>query len=101
MNDINIKVYSKLIQTHNRNHYLKKPPNYAKKVAVVTSSSIPKLVAEAILEAITSKDPEVRYLVGEDAGEILKVRKNASDKEFENWMYKRILRERQGQQQGL
>lgn len=72
MDDININIYTNLIQRRNHDHYLKKASNL-----------------------------EVRYLAGEDAGEILKVRKNASDKEFENWMYKPILRERQGQQQGL
>jgi NAD(P)-dependent dehydrogenase (short-subunit alcohol dehydrogenase family) len=55
------------------------------------SSSPPKLVAEAILNAITSKEPEIRYVVGDDAEYIMKVRKSASDKEFENWMYERIL----------
>ena len=58
------------------------------------SSSPPKLVAEAILNAITSKEPEIRYLVGDDAEYIMKVRKNTSDKEFENWMYESILHEK-------
>jgi NAD(P)-dependent dehydrogenase (short-subunit alcohol dehydrogenase family) len=59
------------------------------------SSSPPKLVAEAILNAITSKDPEIRYVVGEDAKSIMEVRKNTSDKEFENWMYENILQQQQ------
>jgi NAD(P)-dependent dehydrogenase (short-subunit alcohol dehydrogenase family) len=58
------------------------------------SSSSPKLVAEAILNAITSKEPEIRYLVGDDAEYIMKVRKSTSDKEFENWMYESILQEK-------
>ena len=66
------------------------------RVLMNNNHSPPKQIAEVILEAITSKDPEVRYLVSDDAEEIMKVRKNASDKEFENWMYKRIFRERQG-----
>jgi NAD(P)-dependent dehydrogenase (short-subunit alcohol dehydrogenase family) len=53
------------------------------------SSSSPNLVAEAILNAITSKEPEIRYLVGDDAEYIMKVRKSTSDKEFENWMHGR------------
>jgi NAD(P)-dependent dehydrogenase (short-subunit alcohol dehydrogenase family) len=44
--------------------------------------------------AITSKEPEIRYLVGDDAKSIMKVRKNTSDKEFENWMYEKILKEK-------
>jgi NAD(P)-dependent dehydrogenase (short-subunit alcohol dehydrogenase family) len=58
------------------------------------SSSPPKLVAEAILNAITSKEPEIRYLVGNDAKSIMEVRKSTSDKEFENWMYERVLQEK-------
>jgi hypothetical protein len=58
------------------------------------SSSPPKLVAEAILNAITSKEPEIRYVVGDDAKSIMKVRKISSDKEFENWMYESILQEK-------
>ena len=57
-------------------------------------SSPPKLVAEAILNAITSKEPEIRYVVGDDAEYMMKVRKNTSDKEFENWMYESILQEK-------
>jgi NAD(P)-dependent dehydrogenase (short-subunit alcohol dehydrogenase family) len=59
------------------------------------SSSPPKLVAEAILNAITSKEPEIRYLVGDDVESIMDVRKNTSDKEFENWMYENILQQQQ------
>jgi NAD(P)-dependent dehydrogenase (short-subunit alcohol dehydrogenase family) len=59
-----------------------------------SSSSPPKLVAEAILNAITSKEPEIRYVVGDDAEYIMKVRKSTSDKEFENWMYESILQEK-------
>ena len=58
------------------------------------SSSPPKLVAEAILNAITSKEPEIRYIVGDDAKSIMKVRKSSSDKEFENWMCESILQEK-------
>jgi NAD(P)-dependent dehydrogenase (short-subunit alcohol dehydrogenase family) len=53
--------------------------------------SSPKLVAEAILNAITSNEPEIRYVVGDDAEYIMKIRKNSTDKEFENWMYESIL----------
>jgi NAD(P)-dependent dehydrogenase (short-subunit alcohol dehydrogenase family) len=58
------------------------------------SPSPPKLVAEVILNALTSKEPEIRYVVGEDAESIMKVRKNSSDKEFENWIYESILEEK-------
>ena len=58
------------------------------------SSSPPKLVAETILNAITSKEPEIRYLVGNDAESIMEVRKSTSDKKFENWIYESTLRKK-------
>jgi NAD(P)-dependent dehydrogenase (short-subunit alcohol dehydrogenase family) len=61
---------------------------------MMDNGSSPKLVADAILDAITSKEPEIRYVVGDDAESIMKIRKNTSDKEFENWMYESILREK-------
>jgi NAD(P)-dependent dehydrogenase (short-subunit alcohol dehydrogenase family) len=61
---------------------------------MMDNSSSPKLVAETILNAITSKEPEIRYLVGEDAEYIMKIRKNSTDKEFENWMHESILQEK-------
>jgi NAD(P)-dependent dehydrogenase (short-subunit alcohol dehydrogenase family) len=61
---------------------------------LMDNSSPPKLVAEAILNARTSKEPEIRYVVGDDAKSIMKVRKSTSDKEFENWMYESVLQEK-------
>ena len=58
-------------------------------------SSSPKLVAEAILHAITSKLPEIRYVVGDDANSMMKIRKNSTDKEFENWVYENIIQKQQ------
>ena len=61
---------------------------------MMDNNSSPKLVAQSILNAITSKEPEIRYVVGDDAESIMKVRKSTSDKEFENWMYESILQEK-------
>jgi hypothetical protein len=58
------------------------------------NSSPPRLVAEAILNAITSNDPEIRYLVGADAESIMETRKSTSDKEFETWIYESIIQEK-------
>ena len=60
----------------------------------MSNSSPPKLVADTILEAITSKEPELRYLAGDDARSIMEVRKSTPDKEFENWMYESVLNEK-------
>ncbi len=62
---------------------------------MMDNSSSPKLVAEAILHAITSKEPKIRYVVGDDAESMMKIRKNSSDKEFENWVYENVLRKQQ------
>lgn len=46
-------------------------------------SSPPSVVAEAVLQAATSENPETRYIAGEDAKMIQQARKTSSDKEFE------------------
>jgi NAD(P)-dependent dehydrogenase (short-subunit alcohol dehydrogenase family) len=61
---------------------------------MMNSSSSPIIVAEAVLRAITSKDPEFRYVVGDDAESIMRTRKNNTDKEFENWVYENILQKK-------
>jgi short-subunit dehydrogenase len=45
-----------------------------------------KIVADVILEAITSDNPKIRYAVGDDAKSITESKKRLSDKEFENWV---------------
>jgi short-subunit dehydrogenase len=62
---------------------------------MMDNSSSPKLVAEAILQAITSNEPKIRYVVGDDAESIMKIRKNSSDKKFENWVYENVLQKQQ------
>ena len=45
-----------------------------------------KKVADIILEAVTSDNPEIRYAIGDDAKSINEARKKRSDKEFEHWV---------------
>lgn len=47
-----------------------------------SSSSPPEEVAKVILQAITSKNPQLRYTVGNDAATIIQARMNMPDKEF-------------------
>ena len=47
-----------------------------------SSSSPPEEVAQVILQAITSKNPQLRYTVGNDAATIIQARMNMPDKEF-------------------
>jgi hypothetical protein len=39
-------------------------------------------VTKTILDAVTSDNPQLRYLVGEDAAKLIEAKKNMSDKEF-------------------
>jgi hypothetical protein len=39
-------------------------------------------VTKTILDAVTSDNPQLRYLVGEDAANLIEAKKNMSDKEF-------------------
>jgi short-subunit dehydrogenase len=44
----------------------------------------PSAVAKTILDAVTSDNPHLRYVVGKDASKTLEARKNMSDLEFGN-----------------
>ncbi|MDQ3839674.1 MAG: SDR family oxidoreductase [Thermoproteota archaeon] len=50
----------------------------------------PSEVAKTILYAVTSDNPQLRYVVGEDAAKTIEARKNMSDKEFENLIKKQF-----------
>jgi hypothetical protein len=43
----------------------------------------PSEVAKSILDAVTSDDPQLRYVVGNDATKIIEARKNMSDMNLE------------------
>ena len=49
-------------------------------------SSPPSVVAEVVLKAATSDNPDARYVAGEDAKMIQQARKTKSDKEFEEFI---------------
>jgi hypothetical protein len=67
---------------------------YAKKVqqlfqgldSFIANSSHPADVAQAILNAVNSTNPELRYLVGKDAELLFKLRTELSDRELEQWV---------------
>ena len=62
---------------------------------MANSLTSPKVVAETILNAVTSDDPKLRYIVGEDAQSIMKIRNDNSDEKFENWIYENIIGKQQ------
>ena len=64
------------------------------KPMVEKSSSPSSKVAEVILNAIILTDPEIRYLVGNDAFSLIENRKKLPDKEFENWIKESLLQQK-------
>jgi short-subunit dehydrogenase len=50
----------------------------------------PSEVAKVILDAVTSDDPQLRYLVGNDAAMLMEARKNMSDREFRSLIKKQF-----------
>jgi short-subunit dehydrogenase len=57
---------------------------------VAQSGLHPSEVAKAILEAVTSNNPDFRYAVGKDATMTIEARKNMSDREFGNSIKKQF-----------
>lgn len=53
---------------------------------MVANASDPKGVAQVILDAANSSNPNIRYTVGKDAESILKARAELSDRELEKWV---------------
>jgi NAD(P)-dependent dehydrogenase (short-subunit alcohol dehydrogenase family) len=51
----------------------------------------PEEVAKVILKAITSENPDMRYTAGDDARQIMEVRKQMSDLEFEGLVKRQFL----------
>ena len=61
------------------------------KLAIVTSQleqsgSTPDLMAKVVLNAITSENPNLRYLVGKDVEEWVKSKNSMTDAEFHKMM---------------
>ncbi|MDQ3836260.1 MAG: SDR family oxidoreductase [Thermoproteota archaeon] len=58
----------------------------AKMKAWMESASTPEEVAETMLQAITSSDPNLRYPIGLTAADLLKKRKAMTDQQFQEYM---------------
>ena len=57
---------------------------------MVQNTIHPSEVAKVILQAVTSDNPDFRYVVGKDAAMIIEARKNMTDREFQNFMKKQF-----------
>jgi hypothetical protein len=55
------------------------------------NSSSPELVANIVLEAVTTKNPNLRYLAGKDVEQWIEQKKKLSDKEFFNTIKQSLL----------
>src|SRR5919198_572763 len=59
---------------------------------MMENTTPPSEVARVIVEAVTSDNPDLRYVVGKDAAIVIEAKKNMSDKEFENFMKQQLLK---------
>jgi NAD(P)-dependent dehydrogenase (short-subunit alcohol dehydrogenase family) len=60
--------------------------------STIANGTPPKDVANVILHSITKESPEHRYLVGNDAAELINARKNSTDEEFEKMIVANLLK---------
>jgi len=60
--------------------------------STITNGTPPKDVATVILHSIIKESPEHRYLVGNDAIELINARKNSTDEEFEKIIVANLLK---------
>jgi NAD(P)-dependent dehydrogenase (short-subunit alcohol dehydrogenase family) len=60
--------------------------------STIANGTPPKDVATVILDSITKESPEHRYLVGNDAVELINARKNSTDEEFEKMIVANLLK---------
>lgn len=59
--------------------------------SIIEHATPPEEVAKAILHAITSNNPELRYLVGNDMIMMAETKKNMSDEDFRKMMMQSII----------
>lgn len=60
--------------------------------STIANGTPPKDVATVILRSITKESPEHRYLVGNDAVELINARKKSTDEEFEKMIVTNLLK---------
>lgn len=53
---------------------------------MLQNSSLPQFVVEIVLKAVTTKDPDLRYLAGKDVQQWIEQKQKMSDTAFFNMM---------------
>jgi NAD(P)-dependent dehydrogenase (short-subunit alcohol dehydrogenase family) len=59
---------------------------------MMENASDAKIVAQVVLNAITSKEPQLRYLAGKDMEAWMEARKNMSDRQLHDMMRQNLLK---------
>ena len=86
----NLKMAMK-ISNPNISVYRQLENNMSEALKQMIQNTIPSSeVAKVILQAVTSDNPEFRYVVGQDAAMIIEARVSMSDKEFQNLIKKQF-----------
>jgi NAD(P)-dependent dehydrogenase (short-subunit alcohol dehydrogenase family) len=70
---------------------MQKVENHFKSMMDNPSTSQPQEVANVILQAITSENPQLRYTAGNDAATVMQAKKTMSDSEFGNLIRQQFL----------
>ncbi|HEY9386028.1 MAG TPA: SDR family oxidoreductase [Nitrososphaeraceae archaeon] len=87
----NIKTANKASSNYPNSPYSQLANNMSEAFNRMVQNAIhPSEVAKVILDAVTSDNPQLRYVVGKDATMVMEARKNMSDREFENLMKKQF-----------
>jgi NAD(P)-dependent dehydrogenase (short-subunit alcohol dehydrogenase family) len=61
---------------------------FQKSKEMIVNGAHPQIVANLIVKIVNTKEPEIKYPVGEDAEKILNLRNKMNDKEFEEFIAK-------------
>jgi short-subunit dehydrogenase len=87
----NLKMAAKASSNLNNSPYTQMENNMSEAFKQMVQNTIhPSDVAKVILQAVTSDNPDFRYVVGKDAAMVMEARKNMSDREFQDLMRKQF-----------
>jgi short-subunit dehydrogenase len=87
----NLKMVAKTSDPNNNSAYRQIENSISEALKQMVHNTIPPSdVANVILQAVTSDNPELRYVVGKDAVMIIEARRDMSDREFQNLIKKQF-----------
>ena len=79
---------AKRIQKENSDSAFEKPTKdmVQRSKEMIVNGTHPQIVANLIVQIVNTKEPKIKYPIGEDAEKILNLRNKMSDKEFEEFL---------------